>query len=184
MRRVEIESVDPAGTGDGPERRRLAAELDVANLAMNHYTVPPGGRLAGLHAHADQAETFVVLSGAVGFETLDGRIRIGEGEVVRFPPGEFQSCHNPTEGEATVLALGAPPESDGLRVPVGCGECDNDEHRLTFPDGEEVLVCPDCGAETEPECPACGGDALRVVLGEDDRPVERCLDCGATTPAR
>ena len=109
---------------------------------------------------------------------------MAEGEAVRFPPGEFQSCHNPTEGEATVLALGAPPEGDDLRVPVGCSVCDGDEHRLAFSDGEERLVCPDCGAGIEPECPACGGDALRVVLGEDDRPVERCLECGAATPAR
>ena len=184
MRRVDIESVDPSETGNGLERRRLAAELDVANLAMNHYTVPAGERLAGLHAHADQEEVFVVLAGEVGFETLDGRSRVAEGEAVQFPPGEFQSCRNLTDREAVVLALGAPPESDDLRVPVGCGECDSDEHRLTLLDGKELLVCPDCGAKTEPECPACGGNALRVVLGEDDRPVERCLDCGAMTPAR
>ena len=184
MRRVEVESVDPSETGNGLERRRLAAELDVANLAMNHYTVPAGERLAGLHAHADQEEVFVVLMGEVGFETLDGRSRVAEGEAVRFPPGEFQSCRNPTDREAVVLALGAPPESDDLRVPVGCSVCDGDEHRLAFPDGEERLVCPNCGAEIEPECPACGGDTLRVVLGEDDDPVERCLECGAATPAR
>ena len=183
MNRVSIEAVDPAVV-EGVSRRGLGDALGTEAVAVNHYTVSPGGRLAGLHAHSDQEEVFLVLLGAVGFETLDGRIRVAEGEAVRFAPGEFQSCYNPTEGEATVLALGAPPESDDLRVPVGCGECDNDEHRLTFPDGEEVLVCPDCGAETEPECPACGGDALRDVLGEDDRPVERCLDCGATTPAR
>ena len=183
MKRASVEAVDPAVV-EGVSRRGLGDALGTEAVAVNHYTVPPGGRLAGLHAHADQAEIFVVLSGAVGFETLDGRIRVGEGEAVRFPSGEFQSCRNSTEDEATVLALGAPPESDDLRVPVGCGECDSDEHRLTFPDGEEVLVCPNCGAETRPECPACGGAELRVVLGENDDPVERCLDCGATTPAR
>ena len=183
MKRVSVEAVDPAVV-EGVSRRGLGDALGTEAVAVNHYTVPPGGRLAGLHAHADQAETFVVLSGAVGFETLDGRVRVAEGEALRFAPGEFQSCRNPTDREATVLALGAPPESDDLRVPVGCGECDSDEHRLTFPDGEELLICPDCGAETEPKCPGCGGNALRVVLGEDDDPVERCLDCGATTPAQ
>jgi len=182
METASVEAVDPAVV-EGVSRRSLGDALGTEAVAVNHYTVPPGGRLAGLHAHADQEETFVVLSGAVGFETLDGRIRVGEGEAVRFAPGEFQSCRNPTDREAVVLALGAPSGSDDLRVPVGCGECDSDEHRLTFPDGKEVLVCPNCGAETRPECSACGGDALRVVLGEND-PVERCLDCGATTPAR
>ena len=184
METVSVEACDPAVV-ESVSRRGLGDALGTEAVAVNHYTVPPGERLAGLHAHADQAETFVVLSGEVSFETLDGRIRVGEGEAVRFRPGEFQSCRNSTEDEATVLALGAPPGSDDLRVPVGCGECDSDEHRLTFPDGEEVLVCSDCGAETEPECSACGGDALRVVLGEDnDRPVERCRDCGATTLAQ
>ena len=183
MKRVSVEAVDQVVV-EGVSRRGLGDALGTEAVAINHYAVPPGGRLAGLHAHSDQEEVFLVLSGAVGFETLDGRSRVAEGDAVRFPPGEFQSCRNPTDREAVVLALGAPPESDDLRVPVGCGECDNDEHRLTFPDGEEVLVCSDYGAKTEPECPACGGDALRVVLGESDRPVERCLDCGAAMPAR
>ena len=183
METVSVEAVDPAVV-EGVSRRGLGDALGTEAVAVNHYTVPPGGRLAGLHAHADQEEVFVVLTGEVGFETLDGRSRVAEGEAVRFPPGEFQSCRNPTDREAVVLALGAPPESDDLRVPVGCSVCDGDEHRLAFPDGEELLICSDCGAKTEPECPACGGDALRVVLGEDDRPVERCLECGAATPAR
>ena len=182
MKRVSVEACDPAVV-ESVSRRGLGDALGTEAVAVNHYTVPPGGRLAGLHAHADQAETFVVLSGAVGFETLDGRIRVTEDETVRFAPGEFQSCRNPTDRKAVVLALGAPPESDDLRVPVSCSVCDGDEHRLAFPDGEELLICPDCGARTEPECPACGGTGLRVALGEDDRPVERCLDCGATTPA-
>ena len=183
MERIDLESTDGETRG-GVERRRLGDALAADNVAINHYRVPSGERIAGLHAHADQEEVFVVQEGAVTFETLDGRVHIADEEAVRVPPGEFQSCHNAADNEAVVLALGAPPDSEDVRVPVGCPACDADEHRLTFPDGEEVLECPDCGAETEPTCEACGGAEIRVVLDGSGSPVERCRDCGATRPAR
>lgn len=183
MERVDVEAAD-AATAGGVERRTLGEALDTAEVAINHYRLAAGERLAGLHAHADQEEAFLVLSGAVVFETLDGRVPVAEGEAVRFPPGEFQSCTNPGDREAAVLALGAPKDSDDLRVPVGCSACGGGEHRLGFDEGKERLTCPSCGAETGPDCPDCGGDDLRVVLGSESRPVERCRDCGSTTPAR
>jgi uncharacterized cupin superfamily protein len=171
-------------TRGGVERRRLGHALATDHVAINQYRVPSGERIAGLHAHADQEEVFVVQEGAVTFETLDGRVHIADEEAVRVPPGEFQSCHNAADDEAVVLALGAPPDSEDVRVPVGCPACDADEHRLAFPDGEEVLECPDCGAATEPNCEACGGAEIRVVLDGSGSPVERCRNCGATRPAR
>jgi uncharacterized cupin superfamily protein len=182
MDRIDVDATD-AETLGGVARRRLGDALATDHVAVNHYCVAPDDRLAGLHAHADQEEVFVVLDGAVTFETLDGRVSIGAGEAVRFPPGEFQSCHNAADEPAIVLALGAPRDGDDVRVPVRCPDCGAGEHRLTFPDGEERLVCPACGAETVPSCPSCGGGTLRVVLDATDGPVERCRDCGATTPA-
>jgi mannose-6-phosphate isomerase-like protein (cupin superfamily)/ribosomal protein L40E len=183
MDRIEVDAAD-AETLGGLERRRLGDALAADHVAINHYRVAPDERLAGLHAHAHQAEVFVVLDGAATFETLTGRVEVADGEGVRFPPGEFQSCHNTSEEEAVVLALGAPPDSEDVRVPVACPDCGADEHRLTFTDGEEGLVCPECGAETAPACPDCGSGDLRVVLDDEDQPVERCRDCGATRPAR
>ena len=183
MERIGLESTDGETRG-GVEGRRLGDALAADHVAINHYRVAPGERIAGLHAHADQEEVFVVLDGAVTVETLDGRVHVADEEAVRVPPGEFQSCHNAADDEAVVLALGAPPDSEDVRVPVGCSACDADEQRLAFPDGEELLVCPDCGAETEPNCEACGGAEMRVVLNGSGSPVERCRDCGATRPAR
>lgn len=184
MERVSADDVEPARL-DGVTRRRLGEALGATDVAVNRYAVEADGRLAGLHAHRDQEEVFVVLAGAVVFETLEGRVPVAAGEAVRVPPGEFQSCVGDAAGGASVvLALGAPADGDGVRIPVRCSACGHGEHRLTVQDGEERLVCPECGAETRPACPACGGDALRVVLDDDERPVERCRDCGATTPAR
>lgn len=183
MERIDLRSTDGETRG-GVERRRLGDALAADHVAINHYRVAPGERIAGLHAHADQEEVFVVREGAVTFETLDGRVHVADEEAVRVPPGEFQSCHNAGGDEAVVLALGAPPDSEEVRVPVGCPACDAAEHRLLVREGEELLVCPDCGAETEPNCEACGGAEIRVVLDGSSSPVDRCLDCGATRPAR
>jgi len=52
MERVAVESVDPTNAG-GVERRRLDDRLDAGELAVNHYRIDAGERVAGLHAHAD-----------------------------------------------------------------------------------------------------------------------------------
>ena len=183
MERIDLGSTD-GDTPGGVERRRLGEALATENVAINHYRVPSGERIAGLHAHADQEEVFVVQEGAVTFETLDGRVHVADEEAVRVPPGEFQSCHNAAEENAVVLALGAPRDSNDVRIPVACSECEAAEDRPLVIEGEELLECPDCGAETEPNCEACGGAEIRVVLDGSGSPVERCRDCGATRPAR
>ena len=183
MEQIHLGSTDGETRG-GVEGRRLGDALAADHVAINHYRVAPGERIAGLHAHADQEEVFVVQEGAVTFEMLDGRVHVADEEAVRVPPGEFQSCHNTADDEAVVLALGAPRDTDDVRIPVGCSECGAAEHRLMVLEGEELLMCPDCGAETEPNCEACGGTEMRVVPDGNGSPVERCRGCGATRPAR
>jgi len=188
MERVAVSAVE-AVAREGVRRRRLGDALGTSDVAVNHYHVEPGARIAGLHAHADQAEVFVVLEGEAVFETLDGRVLVGAGETIRFPAGEFQSCTNPAGATedgtpVVVLAVGAPADSDDVRVAVRCSACGHDEQRLQFDAGSELLVCLDCGAESAPSCGECGGERVRVVLDDEDRPAEECLECGAHTPAR
>ncbi|WP_254862411.1 cupin domain-containing protein [Halovivax gelatinilyticus] len=121
MKRTEFETVTADGTIDSLVASRLDDELDVSGLAINHYLVPSGERLpAGLHAHADQEELFVVLSGVATFETLDGEVLVEADEIVRFSPGEFQAGKNDHEDLLAVLALGAPAESADVRIPIDC----------------------------------------------------------------
>ena len=190
MERISVDSVEPRSFGGGVERRGLTRALDANDVAINHYRVPPGDRLAGLHAHLDQAEVFVVVEGEPTFETLadpggTGRtVDVAAGEAVRFPPGEFQSGVNNSDREAVLYALGAPPHSEDVRVPLTCAECGNDDLQLSFGGDGPDLVCPDCGAETDPACAECGSDRKRIQLADDgETPVDVCLDCGAESAA-
>ncbi|QLD86025.1 cupin domain-containing protein [Natronomonas halophila] len=182
MNRVTVDACDVASYA-GIERRNLGEAVETDAVALNHYAVDPGERIAGLHTHLDQEEVFVVLSGSAVFETLDGKRAVTEDEAIRFAPGEFQSCTNRADERLVVLAVGAPAGTDELRVPVGCHACEADAMALEFAAGEERLVCPECDAERVPECPECGGGELRAELVEG-RPASVCQSCGAADPAR
>lgn len=180
MRKVAIDDIEPADVGSDAEKQSLGDVLGTTDVAINRYHLEPGDRLAGLHAHADQEEIFAVLDGTVTFETLDGEVDVTAGETIRFPPAEYQSGKNDSGGDAVVLALGAPRDTDELLIPVPCPECGNDEQRLVMTGDGSALVCTACGVESTPRCPECDGQNLRAVLADDgERPVSKCQDCGA-----
>jgi len=181
MERTTLGEPETATGTERLVRNRLSDAVTATNVAVNHYRVPPGERLAGLHAHENQEEVFVCLDGAITFETLDGAHTLAAGEVVRFAPGEFQSGKNAGEATASVLAIGAPRDTDALRVPVRCGSCDHEQMEPRVRDGETLLGCLNCGHESVVECPECGSDDVRAELDSDGQAaVSACLNCGAT----
>ena len=198
MERVSVDDLDPGLSHSDVERHGLSGPLGTTGVAVNHFRIPPGeGLPGGLHAHADQEELFYVVAGEATLERLgrSGPGRTGEGvtlnagEAVRFAPGEFQSGWNDSEEPLVVLAMGAPRDSENVRLPVDCPECGHGGMCMDVSERIE-LVCPDCGIERVPApCPGCGEDDLRVTLheravGEDDgdeaRTVVVCSGCGAT----
>ncbi|MCU4799712.1 cupin domain-containing protein [Halobacteria archaeon HArc-gm2] len=179
MKTVAIDRIEPADVGSDAEKQSLGEGLGTSDIAINRYRVEPGTRLAGLHAHADQEEIFVVLDGTLTFETLDGEVTVAAGEAIRFEPGEHQSGKNDADGDAVVLALGAPRDTSELLIPVACADCGHDEQRLVGTGTGGALVCTDCGTESRPRCPECDGQDLHSVLGEDgETPVSKCKTCG------
>lgn len=189
MDRVTIGEVEP-DDGGRADRRTLAGPLGATDFACNHYRVPPDGRLpGGLHAHLDQEEVFVVLEGEATFThytdpdgsgTGEGEeVTVRAGEAVRFPPGEFQSGRNDADRDLVTLALGAPPGSDDVRIPVPCPACEHPVVRLDA-GGEPTLACPDCGVGHVPApCPDCGDERIEAALDDGGRPVVVCRGCGA-----
>jgi len=181
MERVTVDDLDPTDDGRDRERRGLSGALGTTDVAVNHYRLAPGERISGLHAHGDQEEVFLVVEGEATWETLDGTATVASGELVRFGPGEYQSGTNGSDGEVVVLAMGAPPDSEDVRIPLACPDCGHEYVRPTLAaDGETpVLSCPDCGAETDAACSACGSYDVRAALADDgETPVSSCRDCG------
>jgi len=159
MRKTSIDAVDPqADEGVYTDRRSLTGPLNASNVAVVRYVLDPGERFSGaVHAHADQEELFLVVSGTAVFETEDGDVTVDAGEAVRFAPGEFQSGRNASDDPVVAFAIGAPRESDDVRVSrvpvlddadVSCPECGRDDMRLADADGDRNadFVCPDCDA--------------------------------------
>lgn len=178
MERVVVADVAPAH-GLPTTRRTLSEPLLTTDLAVNHYRLEPGERLAGLHAHERQEEVFVPLEGRLTLETLEGEVTVDHGAAVRFAPGEHKSGKNDTGDAVTVLAIGAPPDGGDVDVPLACPDCGHVGRRLTFEEGDEALVCPGCGATTTPVCPDCPGQDLLAVMDPDrGEPVSECRDCG------
>lgn len=167
--------------------------LDADHLAAVRYRLAPGdGFPSGLHAHYDQAETFVVLSGEATFEVLPpteswdegpptGReVTVAASEAVRFAPGEFQTGRNPEDADEDLvaLALGAPRDTDDVRIPATCPECDAPALALGTGGERFTFDCPGCEASFEPApCPTCGSDDIAMHLDADRHPVSRCEDC-------
>ncbi|QZX98945.1 cupin domain-containing protein [Halobaculum rubrum] len=150
MEHIEIDEVETGGFGNDVEMRRLTDALGTEDMAINHYRLEPGeGFSGGLHTHLDQEEVFVILSGAATFETEDGTVEVGEGEAVRFAPGEYQTGSNEGDEAVDALALGAPADSTEVRVPVECRECGH-EALAAVPDDDGMgFVCPECGTEAD-----------------------------------
>ncbi|MFW6376881.1 MAG: cupin domain-containing protein [archaeon] len=180
MERVTVDEVDPKGLERDVDARVLTDALGTTDVAINHYRIPPdGGFPSGLHAHVDQEEVFVVLDGEATFLTPDGTISVEAGEVIRFAPGEFQTGRNEGDDELVALALGAPRDTEDVRIPVTCPACGHGDVRPEGGDDGVELVCPACGTGHVPQgCPECGRDEMTVLPGEDRRTVVTCPNCG------
>lgn len=161
MERIAIDDVDPEPYDEDlhADCRDLADPLGTEHVAITRYVLEPGERFSGsVHAHVDQEEVFLVLEGEATFETRtdDGdprEVTVAEDEVIRFAPGEFQSGRNDDDDRVVAFALGAPRDTDDVRISripvlddrdVTCPDCGHDHMRVRT-DGEAGLECPACG---------------------------------------
>ena len=138
--------------GPASVKRSVGSALGAEHLAMNYYELEPGESFAfGYHAHGDQEEMFYVVEGTATFETEEGDVTVGTGEVVRFAPGEFQQGRNETDAPVKALAVGAPSDSGELTLLRECPDCgERTENEIEPTDDKRALLtrCGECGAET------------------------------------
>jgi len=127
---------------------------------MNYFELEPGESFSGgLHAHHDQEEVFYVQSGEATFDVADRpdssateSVTVGAGEVIRFPPGQFQEGYNDPDSDDGVVgfAFGAPSsrhEWDEIESVLGCAECGEETgHGLSLTDEDSFqFTCNECG---------------------------------------
>ncbi|MFT4946507.1 MAG: mannose-6-phosphate isomerase-like protein (cupin superfamily) [Natronomonas sp.] len=155
MQTISLSSLDPQANPMNSES--VSEQLDAADFAMNYYVLDPGEEFTGsLHAHLDQEEAFVILEGEATFEhkeSLDAdseTVTVGEEEMIRFPPGEYQQGRNESDETVRALALGAPQESTDVRIAAPCRACGESEYlAFVMTDSGPMMECPECGESFE-----------------------------------
>lgn len=151
MRKRSLDDMDDR-MGPAETIRPLTDALGLADLALNYYELAPGDSFAyGFHAHAEQEEVFHVQSGTVTFETTEGSVEVGSGELIRFGPGEYQRGVNEGGERVRALAMGAPQSAGETEILRNCPDCGaRTPHDVTLADDREAVlaVCAECGSET------------------------------------
>ena len=148
MERVRIADVD-AVVDTTDIKRPLTDILNTSHLAINYYELAPGDSLAyGYHKHDDQEELFLIQSGTVTFETENGDVRVNEGEIIRFAPGEYQQGRNLGSTRVELIALGAPRDAGDSEPLRHCETCQTrTPQTIEWNEDETVRQtrCQECG---------------------------------------
>lgn len=131
-------------------QKHATAPLNLADMALNYYELEPGESFSGgLHTHMNQEEVFLVMEGTATFQTKDDAVEVGENEIVRFAPGEYQEGRNDGDERVRAVAMGAPQEDGETRTALPCQECGAEYHVAEVTADGVELTCPDCGNEVE-----------------------------------
>jgi len=163
MRKIAVDDVDielsPLGVHS--VRKPVSDALGTEHFAMNYFELEPGESFSGgLHTHHDQEEIFYVLEGTATFDVADEpstdateQVTVGGGEVVRFPPGQYQEGYNDADSEETVVgfAFGAPDSKHDwadIESVLHCGDCGEETgHGMSLTDdGNFEFTCSECGS--------------------------------------
>ncbi|OVE86402.1 cupin domain-containing protein [Natronolimnobius baerhuensis] len=116
--------IDPADLEPEPDRpsemRYISEAAGMERMGLRLYRVEPGEEipLSGLHYHDEQEEVFYVLEGTLSVETPTKTYHVERGQFFVAEPEHPHRAHNApdADGDARVLGMGAPPQSDGHSV--------------------------------------------------------------------
>jgi len=151
MRKVTLSEMD-SRMGPADLILPLTDALGTTDVALNYYELDPGESTAyGYHVHSGQEEVFVPVEGELTFETGEGEVTVGEGELLRFGRGEYQRSRNATDDRVRVLVLGAPQEAGETEILRDCATCGGrTPHDLEMADDRSAILarCGECGDVT------------------------------------
>jgi uncharacterized cupin superfamily protein len=99
----------------------LSDPLGMRDVFVHHEVIPAGRRASGAHFHTHREELVVVLRGEVVAWCGGEEVRLVEGDVVAFAPGEAHAhcVRNDSAQPAEVLVIASnPAQDDTVYVPA------------------------------------------------------------------
>lgn len=150
MDTVRITDLDDVPHSPAAVKRDLTEALGTTDVAINYFELDPGDSFAyAYHAQEHQEEVFYIQSGIATFETADGPVRVGAGEVVRFPSGSFHRGRNDGDDRVVALAIGAPLADGEVEKRRHCDDCGEYTSQTIEVTGTDLVArCDSCGMET------------------------------------
>ena len=88
--------------------RLLRAPLGCASYGVSYERYAPGWRHPYGHRHTEQEEVYVLVRGHLRMKLDDEVIELGPWTAVRVSPSTIRGLHNPGEGDAELIVIGAP----------------------------------------------------------------------------
>jgi uncharacterized cupin superfamily protein len=92
--------------------QRVGEMAGAENLRANVWTVNEGSQLR--HAHREQEELYLVLSGVAQLEADGTTYRLGESDAIVVPVGVGHQLSNVGVGPLTYIAVAAPVAADDV----------------------------------------------------------------------
>jgi quercetin dioxygenase-like cupin family protein len=105
--RSDVEDMAPQHGLEGIESRFARTNLDLEKSGLSLFRLDEGFRAPFGHAHSEQEEIYVVLSGSARVAVGDEVVELGELDAIRVAPGVTHGVEAGPDG-VELLAFGAP----------------------------------------------------------------------------
>lgn len=105
--RADVKDMAPEFNMKGIESRFARKNLELEKSGLSLFRLDPGYRAPFGHAHSEQEEIYVVLSGSARVAVGDEVVEAAQWDAVRIAPGVQHGMEAGPDG-AEILAFGAP----------------------------------------------------------------------------
>lgn len=105
--RSDVQDMAPQHGLEGIESRFARTNLDLEKSGLSLFRLDGGFRAPFGHAHSEQEEIYVVLSGSARVAVGDEVVELGELDAIRIAPGVTHGMEAGPDG-VELLAFGAP----------------------------------------------------------------------------
>lgn len=105
------------GLSPGLESRFARVPLELENSGLSYFRVAPDFRVPFGHAHSEQEEVYLIVSGSARVKLGDEVIELNAWDALRIPPGTWRGFEAGSDG-AELLAFGA-PNTDNKDIEMG-----------------------------------------------------------------